>query len=122
MNHTLHVQLEFFTNASRYKNANIANFILAVPLENNNINEVYNLEIQFPYTHWHIISQLPPKQQTANFVCLWKTVAAIVQVVSAPNYSSINGHRTWTTICPSYLFEDVRILSQFYSHLMSFFE
>ena len=33
----------FFTNSPQYKNANIANFVLAVPLERNSTNEVYNL-------------------------------------------------------------------------------
>ena len=34
-----------FHKLPQYKNANIANFILAVPLERNWTNEVYNLEI-----------------------------------------------------------------------------
>ena len=38
-------QLEFFTNVSQYKNGNIANFVLAVPLEKNCTNEVYNLDM-----------------------------------------------------------------------------
>ena len=37
--------LEFFTNAPQCKNANIANFVLAVPLEIDYTNRVYNLEI-----------------------------------------------------------------------------
>ena len=37
--------LEFFTNSPQYKNANIANFILALPLKINYSNEACNLEI-----------------------------------------------------------------------------
>ena len=37
--------LGVFTKFPQYKNANIANFILAVPLEMNGTNEVYNLQI-----------------------------------------------------------------------------
>ena len=36
--------IEFFTNSLQHKNANIANFVLAVPLERNWTNDVYNLE------------------------------------------------------------------------------
>ena len=38
-------QMGVFTNSLQYKNANIANFSLAVSLEMNEINEVCNLEI-----------------------------------------------------------------------------
>ena len=38
--------------------ANIAIFILAVPLEINSADEVYKLAIQSSYTHWHRISHL----------------------------------------------------------------
>ena len=34
-----------FTNSLQYKNANIANFILAVPSERNWTNDICNLEI-----------------------------------------------------------------------------
>ena len=37
--------MEFFKNAPQYKNANIANFVLALPLETNQTNEISNLEI-----------------------------------------------------------------------------
>ena len=37
--------IEFFTNSPQYKNANIANFILAVPSETNYTNEVCNFEM-----------------------------------------------------------------------------
>ena len=38
-------RLGFFTNFPWYKNANIANFILAVPLEMSQTNEVCNFEM-----------------------------------------------------------------------------
>ena len=44
-------QIEVFTNSLQYKNANIANFISAVPLEIKKINDVSNLEIKFTCTH-----------------------------------------------------------------------
>ena len=37
--------LEFFTNCPKYKNANIANFVLALPLKINQSNEVFKLEM-----------------------------------------------------------------------------
>ena len=37
--------LGFFTNSSQYKNANVASFVLAVPLETTWTNEVCNLEM-----------------------------------------------------------------------------
>ena len=40
--------LGFFTNSPQYKNANIANFVLALPSERNWTNEVYNFEAGFP--------------------------------------------------------------------------
>ena len=39
------VTLEVFTNFPQHKNANIAKFVLAVPLERNWINDICNLEI-----------------------------------------------------------------------------
>ena len=36
---------EFFTNSRQYKNANIANFVLAVPLEMNQTSVVCKLEM-----------------------------------------------------------------------------
>ena len=39
------MSIEFFTISPQYKNANIANFILALPLKINKSNEVYNLEM-----------------------------------------------------------------------------
>ena len=38
-------RIDFFTIPAQYKNANITNFILAVPLEINQTNEVINLEM-----------------------------------------------------------------------------
>ena len=43
--------LGFFTNSPQYRNANISNFVLAVPLEINKTNEVYNLGMKSSYTH-----------------------------------------------------------------------
>ena len=37
--------IEYFTISPHYKNGNIANFILAVPLKINKNNKVYNLEM-----------------------------------------------------------------------------
>ena len=37
--------MDVFTNFRQYKNANIANFVLAVPLEINKTNGVYNLKV-----------------------------------------------------------------------------
>ena len=37
--------LEVFTNSPQYKNANIANFVLAVPLEINKNNEFHNIQM-----------------------------------------------------------------------------
>ena len=42
---SLLVYIRIFTNASQYKNANIANFVLALPLEKYHTNVVYNLEM-----------------------------------------------------------------------------
>ena len=36
--------LEFFTNSPQYKNANIANFVLVMPLDINYASEVYDIE------------------------------------------------------------------------------
>ena len=49
---------EVFTNFSQYKNVNIANFVLAVPLERNWMNEFCNLEMYCCDTHWYLISHL----------------------------------------------------------------
>ena len=37
--------IQFFANSLQYKNASIATFVLAVPLEMNYCNEVCNLKI-----------------------------------------------------------------------------
>ena len=37
--------IEFFTNSGQYKNANIANFVLPLPLKINQYNNVCDLEI-----------------------------------------------------------------------------
>ena len=39
------VRLEFFTNSHKYKNVNIANLVLAVPLKRNWTNEVCSIEM-----------------------------------------------------------------------------
>ena len=39
------VTVGFFTNSTQYKNVNIANFVIAVPLDMNETSEVCNLEI-----------------------------------------------------------------------------
>ena len=52
------LQQGFFANSPQYKNANIANFVLSVPLEMNWTNEVWNFEMQFYYIHWYLISHL----------------------------------------------------------------
>ena len=41
--------IEFLTKSSQYKNANIANFILAVPLEMKK-NGICDLEMQFSFS------------------------------------------------------------------------
>ena len=41
---TMHMPLEFFTISPQYKNANIANFVLAVPFKIKKTNIVCNLE------------------------------------------------------------------------------
>ena len=43
-------KIEVFTNSSQYKNANIANFVLAVPLECNWTNKVCSIKIYFTHT------------------------------------------------------------------------
>ena len=45
--HSLRGELEFFRNIPQYKNANIGNFVLTVPLEINWTNDVYNLAIKY---------------------------------------------------------------------------
>ena len=57
-NWSFQLTVELFTNVSQYKNASIANFVLAVPLENNCTTEVYKPEMQLSHTHWYIISHL----------------------------------------------------------------
>ena len=39
------VTIEVFTNSLEYKNDNIANFVLALSWEKNNINEICNLKM-----------------------------------------------------------------------------
>ena len=41
----------FFRNKPQDKNANIANLVLAVPLENNCSNGEYNFKMQLSQTH-----------------------------------------------------------------------
>ena len=60
--------IEFFANAPPYKNANVANFMLAVALEKNYINEVYNLEMLFSHTYLHSISHLLASKCSINRV------------------------------------------------------
>ena len=45
MSHRFKSIVEFFTNSPQYKNANIANFVLAVALEMSETNEVCGLEM-----------------------------------------------------------------------------
>ena len=52
------VTIVFFTNSTQYKNGNIANFVLAVPLEIDYNNRVYNLKILSSYNPWPLISHL----------------------------------------------------------------
>ena len=42
----------------QYKNANIVNFILTLPIKINLLHEVFNLEIQSSYTSWFLIWHL----------------------------------------------------------------
>ena len=44
-NNRLSKSIEFFTNSPQYKNANIANFILAMPFRIDQADEVYSLDI-----------------------------------------------------------------------------
>ena len=53
-----HLSLEFFANSLQCKNANLASFVSAMPLEIDYTNWVYNLEIYFAYTHWPLIYHL----------------------------------------------------------------
>ena len=42
--------IEFFTSSLQYKNANIANFVLALPLEISYSNKAFDPEIESPWT------------------------------------------------------------------------
>ena len=49
MAHVIHViPFEVFINSQQYKNDNIANFVLALPLKMNKTNEGCNFKIQNP--------------------------------------------------------------------------
>ena len=48
--------LGIFINSPQYKNANIANFVLAVPLKIKWTNEISYLEMESSCIHWCIIS------------------------------------------------------------------
>ena len=39
------IPIEFFLNSPQYKNANVANLVLAIPLQVDWANEVYNFEM-----------------------------------------------------------------------------
>ena len=90
---------EFFTISPQCKNANIANFVLGVPLE-------MNFEIRSSCTHWHLISHLlvsfiVNKKKTvkiweykvgnnvniANFVGLWKSRIVWFECPRGPDLS-----------------------------------
>ena len=80
-----------FTNSPQYKDANITNFVLALPVDRNWTNAVCNLEMRTSTTdiyfhiYWYHVLQI--KKETANlsqykvdnnvnianFVHLWKT-------------------------------------------------
>ena len=47
--------LEFFINYAQYKNANIANFVLDMPLKINFCNNAYDPEIWSSYIPWFLI-------------------------------------------------------------------
>ena len=46
---------ECSTNSPQYKNANIANFVLDVPLEMNKTSEDYSLETPSICTYWYLM-------------------------------------------------------------------
>ena len=65
--------VEFFTNSPQYKNANIADFVLALPFKINWSNELCNLETKSLPTSWflilHILSLVGAiKEENCNFV------------------------------------------------------
>ena len=47
--------IRVFTKCWQYKNANIANLVLAKPLETNMTNKVCNPEVQTNYIHRYLI-------------------------------------------------------------------
>ena len=47
-----------FINSPQHNNDNIANVVLALPLEVYKINEDYNFKIHTSKTHWYLISYL----------------------------------------------------------------
>ena len=49
--------IKVFTISPQYKNANIANFVMAAPLKIKKTNKVCNLESN-PFTTWNLISLL----------------------------------------------------------------
>ena len=74
----------FFTNSPQYKNANIANFVLALPLERCRTKEVCNLEkYSFDILCYHMLQmkktaniweyKVGNNVIISNFVRLWKT-------------------------------------------------
>ena len=48
--------IEFFTNCPQYKNSNIGNFVLAMLIERNWSNKIYNLEMYSHCIPWYLIS------------------------------------------------------------------
>ena len=67
-NLVLPIPREVFTNYSQHKNANIANFVLAVPFEINMTNEICNLNMWSSYSHWHLFSYLLISYESYNEV------------------------------------------------------
>ena len=96
--------IESFTNSPQYKNTNIANFVLAIPFKLNQTNEVCNLEKQYSYTYWHLISPLLKIiKETTNIweykVCINATIANVVRLWKCPMTVSLQWLRLNMTSC-----------------------
>ena len=52
--HYLVSQIEVFINSLQYKNDNIANFVLALPLKINSINEDCSFKKEVSKTHYYL--------------------------------------------------------------------
>ena len=73
------LQIEISTKSPQHKNANIANFILVVPLEINKIDEVWNFEVQSSCTRSCIILHLQ----------YWTVISTVVQIKKEIAYMGI---------------------------------